>query len=318
MRLWLFGVISVFLVATSDRAKATTYKPHHLYRVEIGGNTSWVLGTMHVKGIEIEMIEGLAEALGASQSLMVEVDSLGQEPDVWRLMRELGGMDSPRSLVKLLDRKPFDRYQRFVRRTWPEHQQIQEGLLGLRPGAAALVILVTAISSRSAASVSLQNEFDGKIQAQARSLGLPILELDALQTKLSYLLKTVTAAHLADLIRELIEPDGQLNDKLRYRHEEGIEERLRSEVLAYLEGSYRPIPSDDFALRLLVKRDVMWLEPMLQEMQKRPSFLAVGLTHLHHSTGLLASLRSRGAKITPAVSLMGVAARTSSCQSLFR
>jgi uncharacterized protein len=100
------------------------------------------------------------------------------------------------------------------------------------------------------------------------------------------------ADHLVSFISAIKNNDTTINSKLR-----NTEMKLWN-----VDYDFEKEPGDTgerMTQELLIERNAYWLPKLIQSLQQKPCFVAVGIGHLKYKNGLLTALRAKGFEVQP-------------------
>ena len=262
-----------------------------LFKVSANGHTMYLFGTMHVGVPSFYPLEPrIEQAVAGASALALEIDSR-RDPAAMAEAVGKHGMNAPG--VSLYDQMAPEFRGRLVK---------VMGRAGVDAGAAAglkpwLVVVMLALSEYGAQGYSPDLAVDLHLAQLARAKGVPVMELESVDSQLS-LFSGMPLAQQLRLLEEVV--------AMIEKGEQAAE--VRQVIAAWsgadkagLDAIARRIEEDQtvsgrFLQRVLLEeRNVTMAEKLAQLLaQKNNSVAAVGVLHLVGKTGVPELLRARG------------------------
>ncbi len=331
--------LKVFLVLicsqTAHAAEHGESLPHHpyFYQLEIDGQTSYLLGTLHSRRLSLESFHPfLQRALEQAKYLFIESDGLSNRPPQEGVEEEASffyklGRASWRG--RLPD-KLSTAYLNLIRNTTGDessYYEVRSYLAKLELGAAYTVIRETV---QTEAFEILRRELQGepplKKEAPSRTFDAQLMEFaEERNVKVAVLdssflfyeldMKAVDQTELHSFLRYSLLEDGGIRSQFLddLRESLKVSKVKKSELISYEEGSFTRSTTtgvSDYIQkwnRAALNRHQQWVPAILRTIKKASVFVAVGLAHVQRiSEGedyediprLLELLKSHGVKVT--------------------
>lgn len=262
-----------------------------LFKVSANGHTMYLFGTMHVGVDAFYPLEPrIEQAVAGASALALEIDS---SRDPAAMAKVIGQHGLNAQGVSLYDQMP------------PELRQRLEKVLG-RAGIAAgavagfrpwLVATMLALSEYGAQGFRPDLAVDLHLSQLARASGVPIVELESVESQLS-LFGSLSQAEQLQFLEEVV---GMIEQGKQAAEVRQVVDAWSSADKAGLEAIAQRIEQDKtlsgrFLQKVLLEeRNVKMAEKLAQLLaQKNNSVAAVGVLHLVGKTSVPALLRARG------------------------
>jgi uncharacterized protein YbaP (TraB family) len=280
----LLAALGVALALAGCKQEPIAADPALWHVVGTRGEEAWLFGTIHAAPAPIAWkTPKVAEALGRSAAIMVEVANLADEAAVAEAFTAL-------SRTKGLP--PVEQ------RVAPEQREALDKLLAerkVKPGdlqdfetwAVALTL------ARSGDNKDARNGIDRAVLAAAA--GKPVIELEGASRQLA-IFDALPEADQRDLLRAVVTDADALGGK-----DDDLAATWRKGDMARIEVETRTGILADPELRkaLFTDRNLRWSSRIVSEMNhgRRP-FVAVGAAHMAGPDGLVARLEGAGYSVT--------------------
>ena len=261
-------------------------KAQLLWRVTGNGleEPSYVFGTMHL-GVDLsDFDDALAQSIQSCEALATEINTENAKP-----LKTLMMMRLPKK----------HRYEDFLsEKEYAFVDSVMQAKLGyelagfkrFKPVFPAMMLMAGSIETNSSA----QGGLDNQIRDTANALDLELLELESVD----FQMKLITGIPLEKQFALLLQ-----TAKEDVEGEYDIEEVVRvykSQNLDSLEVMFSGGFGDFFSLEdFLFKRNENMTEKMVEIMESRSVFVAIGAGHLVGAKGMIALLRAKGFSVEP-------------------
>lgn len=262
-----------------------------LFKVSANGHTMYLFGTMHVGVPAFYPLEPrIEQAVAGASALALEIDSR-RDPAAMAEAVGSHGMNAPG--VSLYDQMAPELRERLVK---------VMGRAGVDAGAVAglkpwLVVVMLALSEYGAQGYSPDLAVDLHLAQLARAKGVPVMELESVDSQLS-LFSGMPMAQQFRLLEEVVAMIEQGEQAAEVRQ---VIAAWSGADKAGLDAIARRIEEDQtvsgrFLQKVLLEqRNVTMAEKLAQLLaQKNNSVAAVGVLHLVGKTSVPALLRARG------------------------
>lgn len=262
-----------------------------LFKVSANGHTMYLFGTMHVGVPAFYPLEPrIEQAVAGASALALEIDSR-RDPAAMAEAVGKHGMNAPG--VSLYDQMAPELRERLVK---------VMGRAGVDAGAVAglkpwLVVVMLALSEYGAQGYSPDLAVDLHLAQLARAKGVPVMELESVDSQLSLF----SGMPLAQQFRLLAEVVAMIEQGEQAAEVRQVIAAWSGADKAGLDAIARRIEEDQtvsgrFLQKVLLEqRNVTMAEKLAQLLaQKNNSVAAVGVLHLVGKTSVPALLRARG------------------------
>ncbi|MEC5159957.1 uncharacterized protein ACFDR9_003965 [Janthinobacterium sp. CG_23.3] len=279
------------------QAKATVVAPNRgaLFKVEGGGHTLYLFGTIHVGAADFYPLEArVTAALARASVLALEVDPDADPAAAAQALRRYGmyGAGGGSAAADIA----------------PAFRPRLAGLLrryGIAPEAAApmkpwLLATVLAMSEFAAHGYQAGLAVDSHLAQQARARKIPVLELESTAGQMA-LFDGLTAPEQARFLEEGI---AAIEDQEQARQARAIAQAWRGADAAALEALAREAAADDSFSGTFVRKVLLeQRNPVLADgiagllARERDSLAAIGVLHLVGRNSVPALLQGRGLRV---------------------
>jgi uncharacterized protein YbaP (TraB family) len=277
------------------KAKATAPNRGALFKVEGGGHTLYLFGTIHVGAADFYPLEPrVTAALARASVLALEVDPEADPAAAAQALRRYG-MYGAGAGGAAADIAPSfrPRLAALLRR------------YGVAPEAAApmkpwLLATVLAMGEFAAHGYQAGLAVDSYLARQARARKIPVLELESTASQMA-LFDAMTAPEQARFLEESIDA---IEDKEPARQARAIARAWRGADAAALDALAREAAADDsFSGKFVQKVLLEQRNPVLADgiagllARERDSLAAIGVLHLVGANSVPVLLRGRGLRV---------------------
>ncbi|MFA6293221.1 MAG: TraB/GumN family protein [Victivallales bacterium] len=278
-----------FFGLSCDERKAAVNAASIFLKIECGGKTSWLFGTMHAPNPVFEKLPGSVKtAIAESAIFLSEI-----EPDEKNQLEVMRGMllQETENLEHKIGKQRFDRLKAATDKMLPPMSQSQ---LDRQKIWAASLLVAWPRKSTDAIPVDILLYEKAKI-AGCKTAGIesPAEQIAALDK--------FTEAEQIQLLEEALEEAendykllNSLMDKYIAQDLNGMAEDFFSK-----NSCYSPELKEKFINILLIGRNKLFLERVLPEIRRNNVFIAVGAGHLIGAEGLVSMLEKEGCRVTP-------------------
>ncbi|MET3130178.1 uncharacterized protein YbaP (TraB family) [Oxalobacteraceae bacterium GrIS 1.11] len=288
---------SLFCLALPARAvEAPAAAPNRgaLFKVEGGGHTLYLFGTIHVGAPDFYPLEArVTAALRDASTLALEVDPNGDPALMLGALRKYalyaGGGPAAADIAPSF--KP--RLERLLR----QYAIPAESVAAMKPWMLASVL---AISQFAALGYQPGLGIDAYLSRQAHERKIPVLELESMESQLALF----GGLSLAEQCRFLEESIAAIEDQEQAAQAKEIAQAWRNADAAALDQLARRLADDDsfsgrFAQKVLLEQRNPGLAKGIAALLARESntMAAIGVLHLVGANSVPALLRARGLKV---------------------
>ena len=262
-----------------------------LFKVSANGHTMYLFGTMHVGVPGFYPLEPrIEQAVAGASALALEIDA-GRDPAT--MAKAIGQHGQNAAGASLYDQMAPQLKERLVKVLG--RAGVEAGAVaGLRPW---LVATMLALSEYGAQGYRADLAVDLHLSQLARAKGVPVMELESVESQLS-LFSRMTHTEQLRFLEEVVAMIEQGKQAAEVRQ---VVEAWSSADKAGLDAIARRIEEDKtlsgrFLQKVLLEeRNVHMAEKLAQLLaQKNNSVAAVGVLHLVGKTSVPALLRARG------------------------
>jgi uncharacterized protein YbaP (TraB family) len=280
----LLAALGVALALAGCKQEPIAADPALWHVVGTRGEEAWLFGTIHAAPAPIAWkTPKVAEALGRSAAIMVEVANLADEAAVARAFTALSrtkGLPPVEQRVAPEQREALDKLL--------AERKVEPGdLQDFETWAVALTL------ARSGDNKDARNGIDRAVLAAAA--GKPVIELEGASRQLA-IFDALPEADQRDLLRAVVTDADALGGK-----DDDLAATWRKGDMARIEVETRTGILADPELRkaLFTDRNLRWSSRIVSEMNhgRRP-FVAVGAAHMAGPDGLVARLEGAGYSVT--------------------
>lgn len=278
-----------FFGLSCDEKKAGAHADSVFWKIEYGGKTSWLFGTMHAPSPVFEnMPEPVKTALANSEIFFSEIEpEWGNQREVMRKML----LPATETLQLKIGEQRFKRLKSITDRFIP--QLSSEQLNRHKVWAAALYI---AWPRKSTDSLPV----DILLYEKAKAGGCRTAGIESPDEQID-LLDAFTEAEQMQMLEEAIE-EAESNYQLlnllmgKYVAQDlsGMAEEFYSKT-----SCYSTELKEKFINSLLTGRNKLFSERLMPEIRENNVFIAVGAGHLIGKEGLVSLLKKEGCKVSP-------------------
>ncbi|RNI32412.1 TraB/GumN family protein [Rufibacter immobilis] len=284
--IWCF-LASLFVgIFFSSEALCSTPAPQKqslLWKVSGKGiKTSYIYGTFHlVPKDQFTLPENVKQKLIKSQAVVFEVDL--DSPRLNSLLSRSMRMSQP--IESLMTAQEYNLLTSFVKdsleRSMQQFRYIKPGFLGQ-------LLLYPKLLGYNPES------YDLALLNLAKKWHRSVYVLETPEEQIALFDKSTLEKQTTELLNSVKQFD---------RQRKLMKKMLNLYQQQDLDGLYSLITAQEESAEtqglLLDERNHKWLTPLVNMMQKEPSFVAVGAAHLPGENGLIQLLRSKGFKVEP-------------------
>jgi uncharacterized protein YbaP (TraB family) len=280
----LLAALGIALALAGCKQEPIAADPALWHVVGTRGEEAWLFGTIHAAPAPIAWkTPKVAEALGRSGAIMVEVSNLADEAAVAQAFTALS---RTRGLPPVEQRVAPE--QRAALNKLLAERKVEPGdLQGFETWAVALTL------ARPGDNKDARNGIDRAVLADAA--GKPVIELEGASRQLA-IFDALPEADQRDLLRAVVTDADALGGE-----DEDLAATWRKGDMARIEVETRTGMLADPELRkaLFTDRNLRWSARIVAEMNhgRRP-FVAVGAAHMAGPDGLVARLQGAGYTVT--------------------
>lgn len=280
---WFF-VVSLFFSAVSIAGPA-------LFKVEKNGVSSYLFGTVHVGDKSMAGLpKNVLSAIEKSDKVVVEVNlnALSKLEIAQRSMPFIT-LPAGHTLQSILSKKNYQ-----ILNSYLSNKGINIALFNQSQPWVVLIQLL--LMEYQKAGFSEKNGIDKQVLAHAKTLKLPVMELETLEQQLEIF--TQLGIKSNKMFEDTFK---QLNDINHYFIDlvTGWKRGDMQTLSKYYHIGFDDSDYGQFAEQvMLVQRNHNWIEQLTVPLGKTPHFIAVGALHLPEKDGLIALLKAKGFTIT--------------------
>ncbi|MGO4381149.1 TraB/GumN family protein [Pseudoduganella sp. RAF53_2] len=302
MRRQIIVIFSLLLGFALPAAWAEAPKPavqaqRHgaLFKLEKGGHTSWLFGTIHVGAPDFFPLEPqVMSALGKSTALALEVDPLGDPSRMMQAVIE-HGLYKPGQGPALEALKPD--YRPRLEKLLHQYSIPTATVEPMKPWMIASVLTVAEFTAQGYQS---ELSVDSWLSAQAKKRKIKVVELESASAQMA-LFDRMTAEEQVRFLEEGIDA---IEDKEQAEQARDITDGWRYADQAKLEALAKKAAEDDtfsgqFVQKILLDERNPGLADGIVKLMAREknSFAAIGVLHLVGSGSVPELLRQRGVSV---------------------
>lgn len=290
-------VLSLALVLVSVSIQAQL-----LWKVRGNGleKESYILGTMHnAPASMIDEIPGMQQALEGCDVVVGEMDmnNLGLNLQGLDIVALAAKLEAPRdsTLDKLFSPEDYQMIEQVYKEKCGDVAMPFALMMFYKP--AFVELIITQFSLLGDAGVSDVSQYiDMAVQLRAQEMGRQSMGLETLMEQLGFLFDIPIAEQAQELLKTCISID--FIDEL----ESMLYEPYINQDLARIESLYfdpqlgNGEKEND---RLVVRRNLNWVDKLVKMMPERSCLVCVGAAHLIGQQGLLQLFRDRGYTVEP-------------------
>jgi uncharacterized protein YbaP (TraB family) len=262
-----------------------------LFKLEQGGHTAYLFGTIHVGAADFYPLEPrVTAALHQASVLALEIDPLGDQSAIARAVREHGMARNGRGALTELSPAYRPRLQQLLRR----YAIAPDMAAAMKPW--MLASLLT-ISEFSALGYDPAFAVDAWLSRQAKARQLRVVELESVAGQMMLFDRMSNA----DQLRFLEEGIAAIDDEEQAKQARDIVQAWRGADIAALDGLARKAEEDDsfsgkFVQSVLLDGRNPSLAAGIADLlaRERHSFAAIGVLHLVGRGNVPELLRKRG------------------------
>ncbi|MGR1583079.1 TraB/GumN family protein [Thalassobius sp. S69A] len=295
---------------TQLRAKAAQAPFHrgNLWQVQKDGVTSYVFGTMHLYDPRHEtLLERLKPLIASTEQTLVEITNesqaemktlFGQNPALYSITEGPSLMDrlGPEAWAKLVEKLQGRGMPPFMA------AKFKPWFLGF-----SMMLPKCALEDLKAKRFGI----DKGIEATAKSLGKPMQSLDDVGTLLALFSKDPLPKQVEDMRWSLmldLPEDPTTSGIIAFYFQEEAQVAWVYTLHYFETLGQTLLPEDADKLKaittqlmdeLLIGRNQQWMETLVPELSRTPSFVAVGALHLPGEYGVLRLLETQGFEVQP-------------------
>ncbi len=268
----------------------TSFAEPALWQVEKNGVTSYLFGTVHVGDTSMKNLpDKVKQAIKKSDEVMVEVN-ISQLPPLEIQAKTLPFMmlNNGKTLKTELNAKNYEKLANYFKK-----KQINIDMFNtVQPW--GVMLMITQMEYQNA-GYSETYGIDKQVMAYAKSVNIPINELETLELQLG-LFKKLTPYNnemISDSLKQL--KDMQLYfTRLINAWKQGDHQALESYYAeTFKQNSFSKLSEKV----LLTNRNNQWVARLTPRLNKKSLFIAVGALHLVADKGLIKQFKQHGFKV---------------------
>lgn len=255
-----------------------------LYRVTTadGGKPSYLFGTIHLLPEDRYMFtDKMAEAFDAAETLVLEMTldiPMGQQLAMAKEMM----MPDGKAWADFMTPAEFAVLRSaYVDSLGVKANKFDKQYVKIKPMYLSGLVLTQLLGNVKA--------YEQELSSKAKKAKMPVIGLETLEQQMSFM----ASVSLEDQMSQVKEAGASL-----LREYNRMLDAYLSQDLAALEAVARESGDlEGMEQELLVKRNEAWIPLILKQMQKSPTFFAVGALHLVGENGVIEKLRTAGATV---------------------
>ena len=276
-----------------------------MWKIEKNGTpTSYLIGTMHINYKTHELAPCMQEAINSSKALMTEIfmpisqDEMIND-DMIELMAMMMNPSNPNNLKSQIGEDLYAKIEKILSKTKPEVVMMMPFLQDW-----AIELLNINLSTNEDLSETKGGDF--MLSAFAKEKGITRLGLEK-STKSAEIFKQIPKDILhRDMkigIEHIDENSAMATQMVDWYNSGEIDKILaftfdKNKALKYVPTMDRAFWEDLLYTKLLDDRTASWIEPILHQINKEPTTIAVGLGHIAKEKGLIKALQNAGFSVT--------------------
>ncbi|SFU45321.1 TraB/GumN family protein [Pseudoduganella namucuonensis] len=287
-------LLLAFAPAGANEAPPQSTIPNRgaLFKLEQGGHTAYLFGTIHVGAADFYPLEPrVTQALRASTALALEVDPLGDQGKIARAVREHGMYQNGRGPASAELSPPFrPRLEKLLRR----YAIPDEAVAMMKPWMLATMLTV---SEFAAQGYEPALAVDVWLSRQARERKLRVVELESVAGQMALF----NRMSLGDQARFLEEGIAAIEDQEQAEQAREIAQAWRNADVAALDALALKAQQDDtfsgrFVREVLLEQRNPGLADGIAKLlaNEKHSIAAIGILHLVGKGSVPELLRRRG------------------------
>ncbi len=299
-----FGLwAALLLLAACTRAAPIN---HTVWKIEkAGAPTSYLVGTIHFGASGSELSPQLRQILLDSQALMTENtipvnQAEAMQPEMLALMQSTMNLNDKDALRRTLGNARYIA----IKKSFEDHPA-QSMLLPVFDHLQPWAVLMYCLSAPPEGYDS-ESGIDYLLSKSAQAHNIRRLALEKTEQSLNAFKSLPEDKILSALDMSLTyqqETEADTLKLIRLYHQGKIAELLawsgdEQQALKYLPAADKPFWRKWFYHTVLDQRTQNWIPPILAQLPKEKTVIAVGLMHLDGKNGLIAQLRSAGYTVT--------------------